>query len=208
MSKNAEDRILTVPNVISVFRILLIPVFVFLLFKNQNIAAFIIFVVACISDGVDGYIARHFNQASNLGKILDPIADRGLLLIGSIVLCLLGRLPVWIVVLVIIRDFTFLFGGLYLIRKCNFMPSVIMLGKIATCFFYVGFAILVLGDVSWLMVPGFNIINVGWLPGFASGVYSVGIWPIYIGILLNIYTSTYYIKEAYTIYKEATNARC
>lgn len=111
MTKNAEDRILTIPNVMSVIRILLIPVFCFLIFKQQNIAAFIVFVIACASDGIDGYIARHFNQTSNLGKLLDPIADRGLLLVGSIVLCIVGRLPVWIVVLVIVRDFTFLFGG-------------------------------------------------------------------------------------------------
>lgn len=93
MNKNADDRIITVPNLISVVRILLIPVFVFLLFKNQNIAAFAVFLIACISDGVDGFIARRFNQQSNLGKILDPIADRGLLLVGSVVLFMLGRLP-------------------------------------------------------------------------------------------------------------------
>lgn len=111
MAKNAEDRILTVPNLISVIRIFLIPVFCVLIFQQQNIAAFIIFVIACASDGIDGFIARHFNQTSELGKILDPIADRGLLLVGSVVLCIVGRLPVWIVVLVIVRDFTFLFGG-------------------------------------------------------------------------------------------------
>lgn len=207
MPKNAEDRILTVPNVISVIRILLIPVFVVLLFQNQNISAFVVFVIACVSDGVDGYIARNFNQGSSLGKILDPIADRGLLLVGSIVLSILGRLPVWIVVLVIIRDFTFLFGGWYLVKTCNFKPKVIMLGKIATCFFYVGFAALVLGDVSWLMLPGLNIVNFTWLPGFSGDIYSVGIWFIYLGILLNIHTSTHYIKEALKIHKEAKNAK-
>ena len=111
MFKNADDRILTIPNVISIIRILLIPVFCVLLFKQQNIAAFVVFMISCASDSVDGYIARHFNQTSNLGKLLDPIADRGLLLAGSIVVCCVGRLPAWIVVLVIARDLTFLFGG-------------------------------------------------------------------------------------------------
>lgn len=94
MAKNAGERIVTVPNVISVVRILLIPVFCVLILQQQNITAFIIFVIACVSDGVDGFIARHFNQTSELGKILDPIADRGLLLLGSIFLCIVGRLPV------------------------------------------------------------------------------------------------------------------
>lgn len=111
MAVNTDDRILTFPNFISVVRILLIPVFVIVLFKQENVLAFAIFVIACASDGVDGYIARRFNQTSNLGKLLDPIADRGLLLAGSIVLCIVGRLPLWIVVLVIVRDFTFLIGG-------------------------------------------------------------------------------------------------
>lgn len=94
MTKNADERIVTVPNFISVVRILLIPVFCVLIFQQKNIAAFVIFVIACASDGIDGFIARHFNQTSELGKILDPIADRGLLLVGSIVLCIVGRLPV------------------------------------------------------------------------------------------------------------------
>lgn len=93
MARTGEDRILTVPNVISVFRILLIPLFVVLLLAGQNIYAFLVFVLACISDGVDGFIARHFRQTTNLGKLLDPIADRGLILAGSICLCILGRLP-------------------------------------------------------------------------------------------------------------------
>lgn len=207
MAKNAEDRILTVPNLISVVRILLIPIFCVLIFQQQNIAAFIIFVIACVSDGVDGFIARHFNQTSELGKILDPIADRGLLLAGSVVLCIVGRLPVWIVVLVIARDFTFLFGGWYVMKVYDYKPKVIWMGKIATSFFYVGFAILVLGDVSWLTFPGIGIINATWLPGFSSETYSIGIWLIYIGILLNMHTSTHYIREAISKLREAKNAR-
>ena len=81
------------------------------------------------------------------------------------------------------------------------------MGKIATTFFYIGFAILVLGDISWLTFPGLGIINASWLPGFSSEPYSVGIWLIYIGILLNLYTSTHYIKVAISKLREAKNAR-
>ena len=144
MTRTGEDRILTVPNVISIFRILLIPVFVVLLLIGQNIYAFLVFVLACISDGIDGFVARQFRQETKLGTILDPIADRGLIITGSIALCILGRLPLWILVLVLLRDLTFLIGGGYLYKTCNFRPKVIMLGKIATTFFYIGFAMLVL----------------------------------------------------------------
>lgn len=207
MTKTEEDRILTVPNVISAFRIVLIPVFVVLLLQQQNIYAFLVFVVASISDGIDGFIARHFNQTTNLGKILDPIADRGLLLCGSVVLFIMGRLPLWVLILVLLRDLTFLFGGLYLMKTCNFKPKVIMLGKIATTFFYIGFAMLVLGSLPGLWGFGIGILNVSWLPGFSSDVYWFGIWPVYIGIFLNFFTSTYYINAAIVKFKEAKNAK-
>lgn len=119
MAKKGEDRIFTAANIITMFRIVLIPVFVALLLNGQSIYAFLIFVLACITDGVDGFVARHFNQGSKLGVVLDPIADRGLILLGSIVLCFLGRLPVWILVLVLIRDISFLCGGLYLMKTCD-----------------------------------------------------------------------------------------
>jgi cardiolipin synthase len=88
------DRILTVPNVLSVIRLCLIPVFVWLLFGRENRAgAAALLSVLGATDWVDGYIARHFNQVSNLGKVLDPAADR--LLLGAAVVCGLidGSIP-------------------------------------------------------------------------------------------------------------------
>lgn len=171
---NIENRIVTIPNIISFIRILLIPVFVILLIKNMNTEAFLVFVISSISDGLDGFIARRFNQVSELGKILDPIADRGLLLVGSIVLCYISRLPLWILILVLVRDLTFIFGGLYMIKKYKFKPKVIMLGKIATTFFYIGFALLVL---NFPFAQGFNLFDISSsiLPGFGHERYLLGI---------------------------------
>ncbi|MEA3056116.1 MAG: hypothetical protein QOD30_1548, partial [Actinomycetota bacterium] len=83
MTDGPIDRVWTIPNVISVIRLLLIPVFVYLLFGRDNRAAaasLLAFLGA--TDWVDGYIARHFDQTSTLGKILDPTADRLLLLVS------------------------------------------------------------------------------------------------------------------------------
>lgn len=201
--KSSKNKILTVPNVITIFRIILIPVFVVLLLQKQNIFAFLIFIIACISDGIDGFIARQFNQESRLGAILDPIADRGLLICGSITLCVLGRLPLWILILVIARDLTFLLGGGYLLKKYNIRIKVIWLGKIATTCFYIGFAMLVL---IWPFGFGIGLFDVSWLPGFGSDIHLLGIWPVYLGILLNVFTTTYYIKEAFVKYNEVKNA--
>ena len=88
------DRIATIPNAISVVRLLCVPVFLWLLFgrENRTGAAFLLGGLGA-TDWVDGYIARHFNQVSNLGKVLDPIADKVLLVTGMIAILIDGSVP-------------------------------------------------------------------------------------------------------------------
>ena len=105
MARTGEDRILTVPNVLSVVRLLLLPVFLWLLFgrENRHAAAWLL-AVLCASDFVDGYIARHFDQTSSLGKVLDPTADRILLGVGGIAIIIDGSIPTWVGVLALARE--------------------------------------------------------------------------------------------------------
>ena len=100
-----EDRILTIPNAISVARLLCVGVFLWLLFDQHKRAeaAFLLGALGA-TDFVDGYIARHFNQVSTLGKILDPLADRLLLAVGVFAILIDGSVPVWIAVLTIVRE--------------------------------------------------------------------------------------------------------
>ncbi|MDO5329518.1 MAG: CDP-alcohol phosphatidyltransferase family protein [Coriobacteriia bacterium] len=200
MARTGEDRILTVPNVLSVFRICLIPVFIYLLLNEQNIYSFLVFILASITDGIDGFVARHFNQTTRLGKILDPIADRGLILAAVIVLTILSRLPLWIMIIVLFRDLLFLIGGGIIFKLKNIRVNVIMLGKVATAIFYVGLAALIL---AWPWGMGFGWINVGWLPGFNNNLCFYGIYLVYIAIILNIPTFIYYTKTACQMVKNA-----
>ena len=126
---------MTTANKITVARILMIPAFVTMaIYYGQSIqrheplewqrfTAIAIFLIAAVSDGLDGYIARHYKQRSSLGAILDPIADKGLLLSGIITLSIsnwsevdpeYGRFPAWFPVLVITRDAVILVGALIL----------------------------------------------------------------------------------------------
>jgi cardiolipin synthase len=100
-----EDRVLTIPNVISVVRLLCMPVFVYLLFGRDNraAAASLLAALGC-TDWIDGYIARHWNQVSNLGKVLDPVADRLLFFVGVGAILIDGSVPVWVAVLVLVRE--------------------------------------------------------------------------------------------------------
>src|ERR671926_245773 len=88
-----SSRIVTVPNLLTVFRMVLIPVFVSLLFYQRFLLALCIFVLAGVTDGLDGLLARRFNQKSQLGTILDPLADKLMLVTSFVVLSMRSVFP-------------------------------------------------------------------------------------------------------------------
>lgn len=98
------DRLLNLPNIISLARVILVPVVFWLLITGETEVAFVVFIIAGISDAVDGYLAKTFGWQTELGAYLDPLADK--LLIVSIFLALGvdGKLPLWLVVAVVSRD--------------------------------------------------------------------------------------------------------
>ncbi len=101
----STDRWLTVPNAITTVRLLLIPVFVYLLFgKDDRAGAAVLLAVLGATDWVDGFLARRWKQVSTVGKILDPTADRLLLAVGVISILIDGSVPVWIAVLTFLRE--------------------------------------------------------------------------------------------------------
>src|SRR5436189_4464230 len=116
-----SSRIITLPNVLTVFRIALIPVFVSFLFYQKFLLALLIFVLAGITDGLDGLLARRFQQQSPLGRILDPIADKMMLVTSFIVLSMRGvyptsipkhlPIPFWVTITVLSRDVFILVGA-------------------------------------------------------------------------------------------------
>jgi cardiolipin synthase len=95
---------LSIPNIITLGRILLVPFIVWAIASNQLEVAFAIFVIAGVSDAVDGFLATHFNMSSELGALLDPLADKALLVSIYIALGIWGAIPHWIVILVVSRD--------------------------------------------------------------------------------------------------------
>ena len=99
-----EQEALSFPNIITVARILSVPLIVWLIITGQMKLAFIAFIIAGISDGADGFIAKKFNQKTELGAYLDPIADKALLVSIYVSLGFLGDLPSWLVIMVVSRD--------------------------------------------------------------------------------------------------------
>lgn len=138
-----SSRIVTVPNLLTVFRMVLIPVFVSLLFYQRFLLALAVFIVAGVTDGLDGLLARRFNQKSQLGTILDPIADKLMLVTAFVVLSMRSvfpqpvpshlPIPFWVTVAVISRDVFILVGAAAINVVTGFRgfrPSI--LGKINT----------------------------------------------------------------------------
>jgi cardiolipin synthase (CMP-forming) len=97
-------RRVSIPNIITLGRILLVPIIVWAIASNQMEIAFAIFVIAGVSDAVDGFLAKRFNMASELGALLDPLADKTLLVSIFVALGIWGAVPRWLVILVVSRD--------------------------------------------------------------------------------------------------------
>jgi cardiolipin synthase len=127
------DRILTIPNIISVIRLCCLPLFLYLLFGRDNrAAAASLLAVLGTTDFIDGYIARHFNQISDLGKVLDPVADRLLFFVGVGGILIDGSVPTWFAVAVLVREALIAAGTLVLAALGAKRIDVTWFGKAGT----------------------------------------------------------------------------
>ena len=188
------NRIFTIPNVISFIRLCMVPVYMVLLLNGYDLLATFMFALAAGTDWIDGQLARRTNCVSKLGQLLDPAVDRILMSCGVIGLMLVGRLPIWIVVVVLGRDLMLLVGGAYLLKRYHERVAVIYPGKVATTFLFVGFAGLLL---NMPLIGGLGWFEASWLPGFGSEACSWGIWFVYAGLLLGLFTTLYYVLAGY-----------
>ncbi len=95
---------MTIPNLITIARLLIVPVVIVAILQGRWSAAFVLFVVAGVSDGIDGYIARRFDMRSEFGAYIDPIADKALLVSIYVTLAIVGAIPGWLAIIVVSRD--------------------------------------------------------------------------------------------------------
>lgn len=148
--KDPENRVLTIPNLLSVLRICLIPLCVWLYcFKQENLLATLVLLLSGLTDVVDGFIARRFHMVSNVGKILDPIADK--LTQGIMLICLVvrHRLVLLPLCLMVVKETVTSIGGLLAIRKSKEVYCAKWHGKLATVLLYLTLFVHIL----WADVP-------------------------------------------------------
>ncbi len=139
----------TTANKITVFRILMIPVWLVLQYRGLPVAALIVFIVACLSDMADGYIARHYNQITNFGKLMDPLADKMLVLAAICYFVEQSRMPGWLAAAVLFREFAV--SGLRLIAvEQNRVIAAAMSGKVKTAVTMLALCLMTVLQIDWL----------------------------------------------------------
>jgi cardiolipin synthase len=135
-ARSGEDRILTVPNLVTTVRLLCIPLFLWLLLRGPHhrdwYPAALLLGALGATDGIDGFVARRFHQVSTLGKVLDPIADRLLLGVASISIIVLGAVPLWVGVLAVAREALVAAGFLAVAALGGRRMDVVWSGKAGT----------------------------------------------------------------------------
>ncbi len=173
VSDRGSSAVFTIPNLLSFLRILLIPVFVSLIVHHPTTTAgLIVFAGVVATDWVDGWIARRTGQVSELGKVLDPTADRLAIAAGLIALVVRGAFPLWAALLILVRDAAILIAGASLLIGRGVRLEVRFIGKAATFML-----MMAIPWVSWGNL-GLPLADAALVAGWAS--FAVGIVEYYV----------------------------
>jgi cardiolipin synthase len=176
--------IYTVANIITVLRLLIIPFFFSALISdtsNSDTLAFILFAVAASTDWLDGLIARRTGTVTAFGRVIDPLVDRLLIASGVLGLFMVGRLPLWIVLVLVLRD-VYLLWGSWRLERYHLRLGVTMLGKATTTVLLFGFALLI-WNRPMVTLPVF-------------GETALGRPFVYIGLAMSLTTAIDYTRRA------------
>lgn len=176
-SNEASSAIATLPNALSAARILLIPAFVWLIVdRDTTFTGLLLFGAVVCTDWLDGYVARRTGQVSELGKMLDPTADRLAIAAGLVALIVRGAFPLWAALLILVRDVAILIVGVMLLVTRKVRIEVRFVGKVATFSLVVAVGLIAWGNLGYAFPVAARAV--GW------GMYAVGIVEYYVATAL------------------------
>jgi cardiolipin synthase len=192
MGTDSASRIVTVPNAISLVRLACVPLFVWLLADDDLLAAAGLLAILGVTDWVDGWIARHFDQGSDLGKVLDPVADRILLLVAAVALIVQGSVPVVVGVLALAREAAISIAVLALAAAGARRIDVQWVGKAGTLALMVAFPLYLWADA---------------IAGTAHDVVLAAAWFMAVcGLVLSYYAALTYVPLARAALRDGRSA--
>jgi cardiolipin synthase len=187
---SSESRILTVPNLLSVVRLCCIPLFLWILFGRDNrLGAAIFLGVLGATDWVDGFIARRFDQVSTLGKVLDPVADRILLIVAVVAILVDGSVPAIVAIPAIVREVLVSLGTVVLATMGARRIDVTWVGKCGTFLLMTAFPLFLAGHADDFSLRDWARA-LGWVAGVA-------------GLVMSYYSAFRYIALGRDALKEA-----
>lgn len=164
MHLNWKKEMLTIPNLLSLFRLVLIPVYVYIYLNATEAGHYVwaggVLAVSCLTDAVDGKIARKYNMISNVGKLLDPMADKMTQL--ALTICLAEKYPILnpVLALFLVKEMFQLVAVIVNLYHGKALPGALMAGKICTTVLFVSFITLVMfPDIPELLVDGIALLN-------------------------------------------------
>ena len=175
MHRNKPSN-LNVPNALTVLRLLLIPIVCWQIARNHMMPALGLFVLASLTDVVDGYIARKYQLITDFGKLIDPLADKLMVIAVMISLGLKGVAPLAAIAVLIVKELLMLLGGLMLLTKKDFVVYSKPVGKVAQFI-----------TVLALMLCFFH-------EHFTAWGYPVHIWLLWVGVVLSLVALFYYAR--------------
>ncbi|MEE0967676.1 CDP-alcohol phosphatidyltransferase family protein [Faecalibacillus faecis] len=179
----SKKEIFSIPNILCYLRILLVPVFLYVYFKleadnNNHYLSVLILIISSITDFLDGFIARKYDMITELGKLVDPMADKLTQLVVACTLVVSYPSYIWLIVIILLKDGMLLLAGIYLLKKSGkHLEQAEMPGKVATCVFFVVSIILLAFN------PGINISNI----------------MIYTTVVLMVIAMVHYAKGLYNL---------
>ncbi|MDQ6997233.1 MAG: CDP-alcohol phosphatidyltransferase family protein [Mariprofundus sp.] len=174
-----QDRILNIPNLLTLARILITPFIIYAILEHQAVLALILMAAAGVTDMLDGAIARYFNQRSTVGAYMDPLADKLLLISTIVTLYFIDHLPLYLFLAVIFRDLIIVVGAIayeMVTHKLEMQPSI---ASKVTTFLQITLVLAVLSDMAW-QFPGQNVLELSILLTFTftciSGLQYMVVW--------------------------------
>ena len=163
--KNWKKEIFSIPNLLSMFRLVLIPVYIVLYLKEYFYLSAAILAVSCLTDLIDGKIARHFNMVTTLGIILDPFADKATQF--ALIVCLAIKHPVlfYLIGLFVLKEgFQLIAGGVTLLKKGKMLGGALIAGKVCTTVLFISLILMVmLPDLSDQTVTIITIVDIAFM---------------------------------------------
>lgn len=205
--EEVHHTIYSVANLITVVRLVLVPFFFIVLIagdgERSRLTAFLIYAIAGSTDWLDGQLARRTHTVTQFGKIVDPLVDRLLLASGVVGLYLIGELPLWLPLVLVLRDMYLLYGA-YVLERYRVILPVTYIGKLTTAVLLVGFSSLI---ARWPLVSGLGVLESAWLPGLGSEPVALGMWFVYVGTILSLSAAANYTVIAARARKAAIAQR-